>query len=665
MEEKILINKYRIIKELGRGGMAIVYLAEDKQLKREVAVKMLHPHMNQGEHIVRFEREAIVLATLSHPNIVNIFEFFEFEGNFFIVYEFVDGETLGKFLENNIIKYPIISLMISYEIIEAIEYIHKNEIIHRDIKPENIMISKDGSVKVMDFGIAKVLSNVTVTDAGALLGSPAYMSPEQVMGEEITYKSDIFSIGVLIYKLITNRSPFASTSTASTLKNVLNSSYSNISHPLVDKGMMRIIEYCLYKEPKKRIKDLESLKSIIKIKIETEGKKAPYKKELALFFNNPENYQKKLKKELLEHYKKYSYKLYKEKNILKSLNYCSKALELGPKDPQLKILSNKLKIFNNGKRLKIIISFFVVLTIILLIFLNLIFIKQNKISYKYKLSALDYSYLKLVSKSKFLDNLMISNNLYTKQIIKNYKKAPIKKKKGHRKETHDRVSQPTMVTDKKPDRKDHRKEIHSRVSQPTMVTDKKPDRKDHRKEIHSRVSQPTMVHPKEKIKYGKLSYCFRPYAKVYINNKPYPNSCISNGIKLPYGKYSVIAKYPYSDNYKSNITINDNHKNLSLRYNFNSNSKVYLNLKSISPIIISVKNEYGKYVIVKTKKGKEILFKNLNLGKIKLFFIKPGRYYMDITNGDIYYNNLLLNITQKRNYTVNMDLENDKNIKIQ
>ncbi len=659
--KKVLINKYEIIKELGRGGMAIVYLAVDKQLKREVAVKMLHPHMNESEHIIRFEREAVVLATLSHTNIVNIYEFFEFEGNYYIIYEYVNGETLGNFLEYHRIRYPIISLMIAYEIIEAIEYIHKNGVIHRDIKPDNIMISRNGTVKVMDFGIAKVLSNTTVTDAGSLLGSPAYMSPEQVMGEEITFKSDIFSIGVLIYKLITNVSPFASSSTASTLKNVLNSSYPRISHPLVDKGMERIIEFCLNKDPKKRINDLTALKLIIKEKIANEGKEPPFKEELSVFFKNPDVYQINLKQNLLEHYKKYSYQLYKQKNILKSLNYCGKALELAPKDPQLRVLSNKLKIFNNGKRLRIIISFFIILTLMLILFFNIIFIKQSKISYQYKLNTFDYTYLSLISKNKFLNKFLDYDNSYLQQIINNPKNIiEINTKFNDKKikvNTKDKLINYSSINKNKNKRVNP---ISINNTKNKMLTSTAINKNKNKSLIIKKVA----ITPK-KIKYGELQYCFRPYAKVIIDDKIYSNSCITNKIKIPYGKHKIIAKYPYSNDYKGIITIDDKHKNTKIRYNFNHNSKIYLNLKSVASIIVSLKNEYGKYININTLNGKRVLFKNRKLREVKYFFVKPGRYYMDITNGDLYYNNLLLDITQKRNYIINMDLENDKNIKIQ
>jgi len=673
MKERILLDKYEIIRELGRGGMATVYLAIDKQLKREVAIKMLHPHMNQEEHILRFEREAIILANLSHPNILNIYEFFEYETNYYIVYEYINGQTLGDFLDKYSIKYPVIALMISYKIIEAIEYTHQNGIIHRDIKPDNIMISQDGQVKVMDFGIAKVLTNITVTDTGALLGSPAYMSPEQVMGGEITFKSDIFSIGVLTYKLLTNISPFASNSTASTLKNVLNSDYSQPVHPLIDKGIERIIEFALNKDPNKRIKDLKTLKGIIKEKIKSEGKSKNFSKELASFFEAPDKYQKNLKHELLEHYKESAFKMYKEKNILKALNFCGKALELNPEDAKLKSLINKLKIFNNGKKIRLLISYFVIMNLILFTFINITFFWQKNRSHEYKLNTVDSVYLNSLKISQNLLNSNITDLEYAKQIA--HKKQGKSKLKELSKENEIKIKKGVKTVRK--EIKKVRNIIKAKLKKERLRKEKLEKKKLEQERKNDKLKKEALK--KEKIekeriailekakpkKYGSISYCFRPYATVLINGKKYNESCINKSIKLQYGKYLIKAKYPYSNDFKKEILINDKHKKLSIRYDFNQFSKVYLKLKSIGNIYISLKDQHGKYVRVKNSKKKYILLKNLDPTKLKLFFINPGKYYLDITNKDVFYKNLYLNISKKRAYNITMDLENDKNIKIQ
>ena len=182
---KLIKDKYEIKKEIGLGGMARVFLAYDIFLKRDVALKMLHPYLTaEKEHLLRFEREAILLAKLNHPNIINVYEYFIFESNYFIVSEYISGGNLKEFLLKHKPKYPVIGLMIGYVITEAIRYAHKNGIIHRDIKPENIMIS-NGEIKVMDFGIARLATESTLTNTGAVLGSPSYMSPEQALGGEI------------------------------------------------------------------------------------------------------------------------------------------------------------------------------------------------------------------------------------------------------------------------------------------------------------------------------------------------------------------------------------------------------------------------------------------------------------------------------------------------
>lgn len=209
MAKQILAERYELIERIGDGGMAAVYRAHDQLLDRYVAVKILHPQFaNDEEFIVRFKKEAQGAAKLSHVNIVNIYDVGEWEGKHFIVMEYVEGETL----KNKIQREGQLSIRdvldISGQICEALEHAHSHNLIHCDIKPHNILLKPNGQVKVADFGIARAASSSTMTYSGNVVGSVHYISPEQAQGNAITPKSDIYSLGVVIYEMLTGQVPF-------------------------------------------------------------------------------------------------------------------------------------------------------------------------------------------------------------------------------------------------------------------------------------------------------------------------------------------------------------------------------------------------------------------------------------------------------------------------
>jgi len=203
-----LANKYRIIEVLGRGGMGIVYKAEDTKLKRHVALKFLPPELIQDEEArERLVIEAQAAAALSHPNICTIYEIEEEEGKSFIAMEYVEGQSL----KNKIDKTPLgieEALDMSIQIAEGLEQAHKKGIIHRDIKSANIMVTDEGRTKIMDFGLAKVKGGTFLTREGTTLGTVAYMSPEQARGEEVDNRTDIWSLGVVLYEMLSGQLPF-------------------------------------------------------------------------------------------------------------------------------------------------------------------------------------------------------------------------------------------------------------------------------------------------------------------------------------------------------------------------------------------------------------------------------------------------------------------------
>lgn len=209
MVKEILADRYELLERIGDGGMASVYRAHDQLLDRYVAVKILHPQFaNDEEFIIRFKKEAQGAAKLSHINIVNIYDVGEWQEKHFIVMEYVEGETLKNKIQTEGKLSIRDTLNISVQIGAALEHAHAHNLIHCDIKPHNILLKPNGQVKVADFGIARAASSSTMTYSGNVVGSVHYISPEQAQGNAITPKSDIYSLGVVIYEMLTGQVPF-------------------------------------------------------------------------------------------------------------------------------------------------------------------------------------------------------------------------------------------------------------------------------------------------------------------------------------------------------------------------------------------------------------------------------------------------------------------------
>ena len=219
---KTIANRYEIISKTGVGGMATVYKAKDKVLNRDVAVKVLKDEFTTDEEFVkRFNSEALSAASLTHPNIVSIYDVGNENEIYYIVMELVRGKTLKQIItEEGVLPWKW-SVNIAMQIASALETAHKNNIVHRDIKPHNIIITEDGVAKVTDFGIAKAVSNSTITAFGTTIGSVHYFSPEQAKGGYTDAKSDIYSLGVVMYEMLTGKVPFdADTSVSVALKHM-------------------------------------------------------------------------------------------------------------------------------------------------------------------------------------------------------------------------------------------------------------------------------------------------------------------------------------------------------------------------------------------------------------------------------------------------------------
>ncbi|MEK4441126.1 Stk1 family PASTA domain-containing Ser/Thr kinase [Niallia sp. FSL K6-0077] len=213
---KRISGRYKVLEMIGGGGMANVYLAHDMILDRDVAVKMLRlDYVNDEEFIKRFHREAQSATSLAHPNVVNIYDVGEEGDIYYIVMEYVEGDTLKQYIHKNSPLSVETVIAIMQQITSAIAHAHQNNIIHRDIKPHNILIDKEGKVKVTDFGIAMALSATSITQTNSVLGSVHYLSPEQARGGMANKKSDIYSLGIVMFELLTGRLPFSGESAVS------------------------------------------------------------------------------------------------------------------------------------------------------------------------------------------------------------------------------------------------------------------------------------------------------------------------------------------------------------------------------------------------------------------------------------------------------------------
>lgn len=268
------IGKYRIVRQLGVGGMAHVYEAQDELIGRTVALKVLvlPSLISESERldmVRRFEREARSAGKLSHPNIVTIFEVGSANGLHYIAMEFMHGKTAREVL-NEEGRVPLARVLnIIKQVAGALDYAHARGVIHRDVKPDNIALLEDGIVKLTDFGIARLANDLVRTQAGIMVGSPAYMSPEQIVGEEVDGRSDVFSLGVTTYELLTGSKPFE----ASTITAVMHKIIYDPPAPAEDlsPAVERVLRKAMEKDPVKRYQSARAFAEDLGLAMLTSG----------------------------------------------------------------------------------------------------------------------------------------------------------------------------------------------------------------------------------------------------------------------------------------------------------------------------------------------------------------------------------------------------------
>jgi hypothetical protein len=256
------IGNCRIVGEIGSGGMAVIYKAVQEPLERVVAIKALKPSIAVDSHFaMRFEREARFMASLQHENILHVYDFLKDGDTMYIIMEYVQGIDLYDLLQLTP-KLPVdVAAVIGLQIARALDYAHFRGIIHRDIKPANIIISHQGEVKLMDFGIARDHSLADLTETGTGVGTPSYMSPEQILGDKLDFRSDIFSLGIVLYQCIAGQKPFVEDETRTVMQKIRLDRYLSPRKVVssVPRSMERILARCMEKAPASRYPSTQAL----------------------------------------------------------------------------------------------------------------------------------------------------------------------------------------------------------------------------------------------------------------------------------------------------------------------------------------------------------------------------------------------------------------------
>lgn len=266
------ISSYKIIRFLGNGGMGAVYLAEDERLNRQVALKILVPSFTTDDVVTRFKQEAMVASAISHPTIAHIYEYNYIDGTYFIAMEYIEGETLRQVLKKNKLEVAE-TIKIALQILTALAAAHEKGIVHLDIKPENIIVRNNNEIKILDFGLAQVIGSSKLNEEknfilndGLLLGTVPYLSPEQIRQEEVDHRTDLWSLGVVIFEMLTGVRPFSGSSKIKTLNNILSGKIERTDKlgRNVHSDLYGVILRCLENKQEERFQTAEELVSALR-----------------------------------------------------------------------------------------------------------------------------------------------------------------------------------------------------------------------------------------------------------------------------------------------------------------------------------------------------------------------------------------------------------------
>jgi serine/threonine-protein kinase len=327
------VDNYIIRGVLGSGGMATVYRALDTRLRREVALKVLHDHISsREENRIRFEREAQAVAKLQHPNILQVYGFSTPQSEVqYIATELIDGSTLRDLVEARLPTVPETGLMLVRPIAAALAHAHASGVIHRDLKPENIMVTRAGVPKLMDFGLARILDGQKLTHTGAILGSPAHMSPELIEGQPIDHRADIFAFGTILYFVITGHLPFDGRNPAVILHAILSGKYTppDRLNDRVSQEICGIIRRCLARDPLQRYESVDLMLRDIDEVLQRSGYGSA---TLTEFFLDPEVFESAAIRRLTELLQRRAQDHVKQGQLAAAMRVCDRILAFVPDD---------------------------------------------------------------------------------------------------------------------------------------------------------------------------------------------------------------------------------------------------------------------------------------------------------------------------------------------
>lgn len=262
-------GRYQIVEELGKGSMGVVYRAHDPQIDRLVALKVLrHDRVTSEAFVQRFLKEAKAIGRLSHPNIVTVYDVGQDQGSIYIAMEFLEGTPLNEVIQEK--RFTLGEIVdLGVQMAEALDYAHQKGIVHRDIKPTNIIMTPDGRAKITDFGIARIEDPQATqqTQAGEILGTPVYMSPEQVMGRPVDGRSDLYSLGVILYELTTQKRPFRGDSIAAIFRAITQDTPAEpaTTDPSISRELSGFVMRSLNKKPDKRLQTGKAMAEALKV----------------------------------------------------------------------------------------------------------------------------------------------------------------------------------------------------------------------------------------------------------------------------------------------------------------------------------------------------------------------------------------------------------------